>query len=196
MLQDDYFILERENNDDFPLLSWNETSDGFGLGVLNNNTKSVKFHIAEPISANFQLVDYHEAPEPVISERLESVLNPLNVHGVQFVPAIVSDLRNPLHEPLNYYLMHVWYRIACLDKSHSQIRSNKAGTRIFSIDKLVLDENALKQIELPKRLMFFLAEKTSILLVHKEIKDALLSVEPEGCRFFKVSDWNTSSSFA
>jgi hypothetical protein len=196
MLQEDYFVLERENNDDYPLLSWDESSDGFGLGEHNDNAKSVKFHIAEPISANFTLVDYHEAPDPVISERLQSVLSPLSVYGVQFVPAIISDLKKPFHDPSNYYLIHVWNRIACLDKRKSQIRSNKAGTRIFSIDQLVLDEASLEKIELPARLMFYLSEKTSVLLIHKDIKEIIQAIEPKGCRFFKVSEWNTSSSFA
>ena len=43
--------------------------------------------------------------------------------------------------------------------------------------------------------IFELEEKSSVLLVHASLKDAIEAVSPKGCRFFKVSDWNSDSSF-
>ena len=49
--------------------------------------------------------------------------------------------------------------------------------------------------ELRKRLIFELAEKTSVLLVHQTIKAAIESVKPKGCRFFKAAEWNSDKTF-
>ncbi|MBU6953554.1 imm11 family protein [Hahella sp. HN01] len=195
MLQDEYYVIERENNDDYPLFSWDQESGPYGGGKAVNSPAPVHLALGEPISASFKWVDYHALPSPVVSEPLAEILAGLNIYGVELVPALV---RNPkdFDEPVKKYcLVHIWNRIACLDKTKSVIRTNKAGTRIFSIDQMVLDESVLKDIEEDKRLVFELDEKAAIFLVHQKVKDAILSISPKGCRFFKASDWNSSSSF-
>lgn len=194
MLQDDYYVIESENNDNYPMFSWDQMSDGFGIGVPATVTEPVKFRLGEPISPKFEWVDYHVVPSPVISKLIADVLRPLDICGVQLIPAKVRNPQDPFSAVHDYWYLHVWNRISCVDKNNSDVQYFKDG-KIFSIDELVLDDSILSKIELPKRLVFELSEKNSVLLIHKLVKEAIMSVAPKGCRFFKVSDWNSDSTF-
>jgi len=195
MLQNDYFIIERENNDNYPLFSWDQTADEFGLGAPAEFIAPVKLRLRDPISPKFEWVDYHQLPDPVVSPSLANVFSKLHIYGIQLIPALVAHYATPFSEPQNYVFIHVWNRIACLDRDNSELECNRDGTRIFGIQKLVLNENVLHSTPLSNRLIFELEEKSSVLLVHASLKDAIEAVSPKGCRFFKVSDWNSDSSF-
>ncbi len=197
MLQDEYFIIERANNDNYPLFSWDQLSGEFGIGKPVEFEEPIKMQLGEPIPPNFEWVDFHKAPEPIVSKRFAEVLYHMKIFGIQIVPAKVQNPldKDPFAEPKDYWFIHVWNRIACLDKDNSTIRSNKSGTRIFAIEKLVLAEKSLSQIDTEKRLIFELAEKISILLVHQSVKEAIESVNPVGCRFINVSDWRSDIVF-
>lgn len=194
MLQDEYYVIESENNDQYPMFSWDQLSDGFGIGVPAVVNGPVKFRLGEPIPPKPQWVDYHVAPSPVVSSLIADVLAPKNIYGVQLVPAEVRDPRDPFAEVRDYWYVHVWNRIGCVDKQKSDVEYFKDGS-IFSIDELVLDEDVLSKIELSKRLVFELSEKNSVLLIHESVKNLIMSVSPRGCRFFKASDWNSDSTF-
>ena len=190
MLQDEYYVIERENNDNYPLLSWDQRSS-----LFRNNTapveikEPVKFRLGDPLSPNFELVDFHVAPRPVVSKKIVDALMSIDLYGVQFVPAIVSNPKDPFSEIKDYWYMHVWNKIACLDKEKSEIDYDEVDGKIWDIDKLVLDEKTLSLFDLRKRQIFELAEKTPLLLIHQTVKDAIESVNPKGCRFFKVDEW-------
>ncbi len=149
----------------------------------------VKFRLGDPLSPDFEWVDYHVAPEPIISKKIVEALMPLDLYGVQFIPAKVRNPKDPFSEVKDYWFMHVWNQIACLDKEKSEIDYDEVDGQIWDIDKLVLDEKMLGLFELRKRQIFELAEKSPVLLVHQTIKDAIESVHPKGCRFFKAAEW-------
>ncbi len=196
MLQDEYYIIESENNDNYPLFSWDQLSGDFGMGQPVEFKQPVKFRLGDPLSPNFEWVDYHVAPEPIVSKRIVDVLSPMDIYGIQLVPAKVRNPKDksPFAEVKDYWFMHVWNQIACLDKENSELELYDDGA-IFGIDKLVLDEKTLSLFELKKRLIFELAEKSPVLLVHQTIKDAIESVNPKGCRFFKATEWNSDIVF-
>jgi hypothetical protein len=194
MLQNEYYVIESENNDNYPLFSWDQTSGAFGMGKPVEFKEPVKFRLGDPLSPNFEWVDYHESPSPVVSKLIVNALLPLELYGVQFVPAKVRNPRDPFSEPRDYWFIHVWNRIACLDKENSEIELYDDGT-IFGIDKLVLNEKTLAMFELRKRMIFELAEDISVILVHQRVKDAIESVHPKGVRFFKAKEWNSDKTF-
>jgi len=195
MLQDEYYVIRRQNNDNYPLFSWDQSSGKFGLGRPVEVTEPVKLRLGEPIPPRFEWADYHSLPDPVVSSRIYEALLPLDLYGVQFVPATVRNPKDPFSATRDYWFIHVWNRIACLDKENSELDIDEVDGRIWGIDKLVLDEKTLTMFELPKRLLFELAEKTSVLLVHQTIKDAIESVHPKGVRFFKATEWNSDKTF-
>ncbi|PCI11842.1 MAG: hypothetical protein COB71_11035 [Thiotrichales bacterium] len=195
-LQDEYYIIRRANNDNYPLFSWDQSSGQFGMGKPVEVKGPVKMRLGNPISPHFEWVDYHVVPDPVVSPLIADALASLDLHGVQLVPAVVRHPKEtgPFPEVHDYWFVHVWHRIHCLDREKSEIEYYD-GDKIFGIDKLVLDVKTLGMFELRKRLVFELAEKTSVLLVHESIKDAIEAVKPKGCRFFRATDWNSDCTF-
>ncbi len=194
MLQDEYYIIE--SNQDSCIFSWDQKSGSFGLGRPVIVTEPIKVRVGDPIPSNLKLVDFHEMPEPVLSQRIVDVLMPMDIYGVQLVPAKVRTPQAPSDEVQDYWFMHIWNRIHCLDIDNSKLEFSRSGRIIFGIDKLVLNEDVLESFELQNRKIFVLGESSSVLLVHKSIKDAIMSVNPVGCRFFKATEWNSDSSFS
>jgi hypothetical protein len=195
MLQDEYYIIERENNDNYPLFSWDESSGEYSLGKPIEYKEPVKLRLGEPISPNFEWVDFHKLPEPVFSQRVVNALAPMDIYGIQLVPAKVRNPKAPLEGERDYWFMHVWNRIHCLDTDNSELEYSKSGNTIFGIDRLVLKEKTLDLFDLRERQVFELAENTSTLLVHQTVKDTIGSVNPKGCRFYKVTEWNSDIVF-
>lgn len=194
MLQTEYYVVERENNDNYPLFSLDQKSVGTGQGVPIQYSEPLQFRLRNPISSKFKWVDYHIAPEPVISTDLASLLEKMVIYGIQLIPANVSNSKGRRSESRDYFFVHVWNRISCLDTTKSDLIRMKSGM-IFSIEKFVIDEIALQKIELKRRLIFELAEKTSILLMHQSIKDAIESIKPKGIRFIPAIEWNSDRTF-
>lgn len=192
MLQNEYYVIERDGS--YALFSWDQSSGQFGLGAPVQFEGPVELRVREPASSQPELVDFHELPEPVISPRISDVLAPLDIYGVQLVPAKV---RIPGEKPpiaYDYRFVHIWNRINCLDKEQSELELYDDGA-IFGIEKLTLDEGVLKSFGLHKRLVFQLAEKVSVSLVHESIRDHFMSAGPVGLRFINVADWYSDVVF-
>ena len=194
MLQTEYYVVERENNNNYPLFALDQKSVGTGQGIPIQYTEPLKLRLRDPISSKFEWVDYHKAPDPVISFPLARILGKLDIYGIQLIPSKVRNPKDPFSDLHDYCFVHVWNRIACLDRSLSDVVSMKSGM-IFSIDKFVLDEQTLGKFELRKRLIFELAENTSVLLMHQSIKEAIESINPKGIRFIPATQWNSDSTF-
>ena len=136
------------------------------------------------------MVDYHSLPDPVISERLMKVLEPLEIYQLQFVPADVQ-----VHAVnLRYWYVHVFNKIACMDRRRSDFSLSPNGW-VGDIERLVLDEDVLAGIPLEKRLVYRLAEYSSKLILHSSIVEKVMAIKPEGLRFFRVDQWNDGSAF-
>lgn len=194
MLQAEYYVIESENHKPYPSFALDQKSVGTGQGVPIQYTEPLKLRLRDPIPSNFELVDFHEAPDPIVSFPLARILEKLDIYGIQLIPAKVRNPKDPFSELHDYCFVHVWNRIACIDRSQSNLKVMKSGM-IFSIKKFVMDESAMQKIELKKRLIFELAEKTSILLMHQSIKDAIESINPKGIRFIPATQWNSDSTF-
>ena len=95
MLQAEYYVVERENNDNYPLFSWDQKENEYGLGKPVNFTEPLKFRLGKPIPSEFKWVDYHKAPEPVISPALAEILEKLDIYGIQLIPAKVRNPKDP-----------------------------------------------------------------------------------------------------
>ena len=194
MLQEEYYVLIRENNDNYPLFSWDQSSDAFGRGEAVNFNDVIKMKLSDPISPNYELVDYHKAPEPVVSKKIYNVLESLKIYGLQLFPVQVKKSKKIIADEHNYWFLHIWNRIQCLDNEKSDLELYDDGS-IFSVEKLVLDELALNSIDLDKRLIFELSENTSTILIHKSIKDKILLTNPVGLKFVEAGEWYSDIVF-
>lgn len=192
-MQDEYFVLERAGPNTYPLLGWDQSASMFRKGKPVDEAEPVRLRLAEPVPPAPVMVDHHSLPEPVVSTRVYEVLAPLRIYGVQWVPA---DVRVG-GEALRYWLLHVHNRVACLDPKQSVFKRSRSGLLLVSLDALVLDEEVLAGIPLEQRLVFVLAESTSVHLFHRIVVDRVMRLTPpaEGLRFIPVPEWNDASGF-
>ncbi|TQF12001.1 hypothetical protein FJV41_31230 [Myxococcus llanfairpwllgwyngyllgogerychwyrndrobwllllantysiliogogogochensis] len=188
----DYCVVTRAGSDRFPLLEWDEDGSRFYRGEPVVVTAPIKLRLGHPVPHNPVMADYHSLPRPVVAPRVKDVLEPLNLRGVQLVPADVlvqgEDVRR-------YWLLHVYQRIACVDRRHSLLRIDEDDGDILGIQRLVLDGAALEAVPEESRLVFRLAESPSVHLFHRTVVDAVLALRPEGLRFIPTARWNDAADF-
>ncbi|WP_163991760.1 imm11 family protein [Pyxidicoccus caerfyrddinensis] len=192
-MQSDYCVLEREGPDTYPLLGWDQSGRAFRKGTAVHVTEPIRLRLRTPVPGTPVMVDHHSLPAPVLSTRLKEVLAPLSLYNVQLVPA---DVRVG-DAVLRYWLLHVHNEVPCMDKARSVFELSSCGRLVLSLDKLVLDENVLADIPLERRLVFVLAEATSVCLVHCSVIDRMLSLtpRPQGLRFIPVTEWSDAAGF-
>ena len=192
MINQEYFVIERGGSNNYPLLEWDQSSGLFDKGKPVTVTEPIKLRLGAPVPAKPEMVDYHSLPEPVIGERIKNLLEPMNIYGIQLIPANISVEEEIYH----YWLLHVFHEISCLDKDKSICAYSKRG-RVIDIKHLVLDENILQEIPLEKRLIFVLRESTSTYLFHRSIKDSIMALDPasKGIQFFCADVWGSDVVF-
>jgi hypothetical protein len=192
-MQRDYFVLMRARSQQHPLLAWDQDYLSFLKPRRIELHEPVKLKLGEPVPPKPLMVDHHSLPAPVVSPRLKEMLAPLELHGVQWIPA---DVRVDDGDVRRYWLMHMWRQIRCMDRGRSDFAAPPSGLFLLSLDRLVLDEAVLGAIPLQERLVFLLEEDT-VHLFHRSVVDRVMSLTPppEGLRFIPVPDWNDSASF-
>lgn len=193
MLNDEYYIVERENNDNYPLFSWDQDSGEIGMGIPVKYDKPINLVLGDPISPSFEWVDYHSLPAPVISDPFKNLLAEFNLYDIQFIPALVRYIKT--NEIKEYWYVNICNRIDCLDNNQSEIDYSSSGDTIFGIDKLVLNDNLLQEISFSRRKLFALSADPTVVVVHQSLKEVVEKSNLRGVRFFKVSDWNSDCLF-
>jgi hypothetical protein len=154
----------------------------------------IVFEFDEPYPKTPNIVDcFADGGNLVISEKLSSALVALNTHGVQLIPATVSDPRNhKVYE--GYSWLHIHNYIECLDKEKSTYTTSAIGA-IRMIQKMALDKAVLSNIPLEDRLIFKLGEMDAFHLFHESVVEKIMAVNPTGIRFVKVEDYHIGSGF-
>jgi hypothetical protein len=195
-MQSEYFVLERAANNEHPLLGWAQRSGVFYKGKAVNVTEPLKLRLGAPVPPKPVMVDHHSLPKPVVSTRVKEVLESLELHQVQLVPA---DVKVSEEDVRRYWLVHVFNRIPALDREQSVVEwvSEEDGL-IFAIEKLVLKKKVLEELPLSQRQVFVLEEHSSMYLVHQSVVDRVMALQPmvEGFRFIPVERWNSSVPFS
>ncbi|QDE91185.1 hypothetical protein BHS06_20620 [Myxococcus xanthus] len=191
-MQDDYFVLIRARSQQHPLLAWDQSASAFRKGKPVQVVEPVKLKLSEPVPPTPVMADYHSLPSPMVSGRVKDALERERLHGVQLVPADVQVGESVLR----YWLVHMWRRLACLDRGNSVFEEDADGHFLLSLDKLVLDEAVLGEVPLEERLAFRLAESV-VHLFHRTVVEKVLSLSPppEGLRFIPLAEWGDSSGF-
>jgi hypothetical protein len=194
----DYYFIGRAAVADAPLL---RNDDDTNLGGCKFLGKKKKVDIENPVYLCFnspippkpRMVDYHSLPYTVFSKKIYDVLAPMNIEGIQFVPAIVNGANGEQYD--NYWLLHSYDRLECFDKEKSVYEIDDFTECWDDIEKLYLDKEVLAQIPLSKRLVFITKETSRFELYHKSIVDAIMAVNPEGVQFLPIEGWYEGIQF-
>lgn len=187
-----YYVLERENNDSYPLFSSDEergTQIACGE-IVDVLPGAVALRLGNPVPAAPVFVDFHTMPEPVVSARLHAVFALLHLYRVQLVPAQVKHRGGSIP----YWVVNVCNRFPAVDIAKSKYTTDASGD-IGILEKLVLDSAKLGAVPEDQRLMFVPAEYESIWLVEESVKTAMEGVKPKGVRFFSLEDWDDAAAF-
>ena len=189
-----YYILECENNDNYPLLEWDDDrndSDGSDFDVVDELeiTEPVNLILGEPIPDNPVLVDYHFWPPDVFSDKVANVLAAMKLYKTQLFPARIHHAGKIT---TGYQILHVYNEIQCM---HMRRSIYEFEVTSYAVEKLSLDEAILSEIDEAERLLFYLEEKSSMLLYHEKIVNAIMQVNPVGLRFIRLDEWDIGSAF-
>lgn len=146
-----------------------------------------------PVPAKPRMVDFHELPSSVFSRKIYDILQPMNIYGLQLLPATIRGKKEERYN--DYWVAYVYNRIACLDMEHSQYEISRVNGKVKNIIKFYLDNKKLTEIPLEKRLVFLLEEDMPKRIYHKSIVDAIMSVNPVGIRFYPIEEWYEGLQF-
>ncbi len=189
-----YYILERENNDDYPLLSWDEATNDIGDDFFDDIDKlpeadMINLVIGDPIPDNPILVDYHYLPPDVFTEKVANVLEAMKLYKTQLFEARIDHNGKMT---TGYKIFHIYNEIQCMHMQRSVYRQR---TSSYAIEKLSLDEDIISEIDEDKRLVFILEEKPSKKLYHEKVVNRIMKVNPVGLQFIRLDEWDIGSAF-
>jgi len=188
----EYYRVHRKNDNTIPLLDSDEDCPIYlSQKEPIENPKLMLFQFGDPVPKNPRMADYHSSPHSVISKKIYDVLSPLDIYGIQLLPARIRG--NDDEEFSNYWAIHIYNKIKCVDAALSDCVIKTI--RLFKVKKLVFDKQILGSIPLNKRLIFRLGEDSSYQIFHKSIVDSIMSVNPEGIKFTNIEDWTDGSFF-
>ncbi|MFP2930233.1 imm11 family protein [Pyxidicoccus sp. 3LG] len=188
---DRYYVVGRAGSNRYPLLAWDEDGLRYMRFEPVDDGRPIRLRLGSPAPAVPVMTDYHSLPSPVVSQRVRDVLAALPLVGVQLVPA---DVRVRGEDVRRYFLVHVYQRVAAIDRERSVLDLFEDGD-VLGIQNLVLDMEKIAEVPLEQRLVFRLMESPSVHLFHESVVDAVLALQPEGVRFTPANGWSDSAGF-
>ena len=187
----DYYVIEQPGDKSYPILKTHDDSDitreYMEEEAYIENPELMEFAFGKPYPKKAVIGDLLEEPDSVVSQKIADVLLPLDIKGIQLIPATVTSNKGELYE--GFYYINIYHIVEAMDKNKEKSKYESDEYGISWIDRFNLDKEVLKQIPLEERLVFKLEEDISIKLFHRSVADAIMAVNPEGIRFTKVEDW-------
>lgn len=187
-MENEYYIIGRENNENYPLLRADENVDyEYEIGQIQNPQK-MEYVMRRPIPKRPVFVDYHKSPKSIISQKVYEVLNHFNLFNTQFIQAI---LRGKTGEAIgDYWYLHIFNSQEVMDKEKSVFQWMETIQTANPIERLVLDERRLSSVPLAERLVFRLKENSTFEIFHQSVVEAIMATDPKGMKFTKVKDYH------
>jgi hypothetical protein len=186
----EYYVIDSAEDQAYPLLDCDPDSDHTETYVYDNKENEIpdpqemEFVFGKPYPRKPVIGDYFSQTESIVSEKIKNVLEPMNIKGIQLIPATVTSNKGDVYD--GYYYIHVYHRIRAMDMNDSVYEQDDD---YFSIERFNLDKDVLREIPLEERLVFKLRESPTEKLYHKSVVDAIMAVNPVGVQFTRVEDW-------
>jgi hypothetical protein len=189
-------LIGSDNTPSVPLLMPDDNQNTWmlhGREPIEPLEKPMELCFCPPVPGKPRMVDFHELPSSVFSQKIYDVLQPMNIDGLQLLPAIIRGKDNNFFK--DYWVAYVYNRITCMDMERSQYDISKLDGKIKNILRFFLDDKMLAKIPLENRLVFLLEEGMSKRIYHKSIVDAIMSVNPVGIQFLPIQEWYEGIQF-
>jgi hypothetical protein len=194
-LNDEYYVLEPDNNNNYPMIG--ASLRPRSLDQIFTNDYTLNIYLDPPIPKKPEYVDFHTSGStPVVSKAMKDLLEPLEINGIQFLKGTKGDVIDELK--LDYYLLHIYSRVICIDKDKSDVKLDDEDDEVdnvLDVKTLVIDSDLLLKTPEENRLIFKVREYGVIQLFHKSIVDVIESAGLKGLRFIPVKKWNDNAAF-
>lgn len=190
----DYFVVSPECRFDYPVLKEDEKTKDYllqkdGLNIL----PPLRFTFQKENSKDLFFPDYLSSVSPVISKNFLDILSRFDAAKTDLIPCVISE-ENGETKNHNYFAMHIYNYISCIDETYSEIDRYETGV-IKNILRLKLSVSALMKIPFRERLVFRLKEAPLIKIFHKSVVDELRNANVSGIKFYKVREWKDDILF-
>ena len=192
-----YYLLYAEAIPSSPAVILGDEMDEDEIVIeepISDQIELIEMKFWEPYPKKPVMVDFHDnGTIGVVSKKIYNVLSPLNIKGIELIPATIFDPKNK-NTYEDYYFLHIYNYLECLDRDKAIYKIGSVGT-ILNIKKVVLDINVLSKIPLEDRLIFRLGEMFTHQLFHESVVEKIMASSPQGLRFVKVENFNMGSAF-
>lgn len=194
-INSDYFILSSDFEATHPIL---EEDDELARALrkdtmLDDVKEDIVLNIAKPYPKKIEMCDYHSSPNAVISAKVVTVLCSFKtIYGIQLLPVNIADNDGNMYP--NYYLMHIYNNIDCIDHKRSTFDVNDR-TQSKSIKKLRLNNVSLNKISLSDRLIFRPEGARHLKIFHKSVVEVIEKSDIVGLRFYNIKEYYDGVQF-
>jgi len=191
----EYYRIYKKGEDFIPLISIGKdgTSDSFYTRKKVEDPPIINFYLQKPVPPKLPPVDLMTCPHLIFSNKLTTLLNSLNISGIQLIPGQFRANEKPYSGmETEYYGLIVYHRIKCINR---ELSDATFATGMRNVKKLVLDKKVLGEIPLEDRLIFTLKEDSTYKMFHKSIVDKIMEANPRNVRFVYIEDITSSTIF-
>lgn len=197
----DYYLISSAGVPNVPILMNHDelNSEDFDYDVVYDNSYvEVDFPIylalnpPYPAKPNFN-ADLFQTPLAVYSQKIHDILIQFDIKNYQLIPGIIVDRTGEEHT--GFWLEHIYNEIACIDTEKSECDYIAFGKTWGHFEKIVLNNELLKEVPLKDRLIIWPAETSEFMLYHKTIVDAIMAVKPINIKFIPVNEWYQGIQF-
>ncbi len=193
--------LEQDNKDLYFMMESQSPSNGFKALLYSINDDpyrswcSGKSLIPKPqspiqLSAKMRpgsiLVDYWKVPVPIISKKIQKVINDLNIQNIEYFQ--VEILNSLTHEKnCDYVAFNLLNNECALDLNKSKYKSYKHLG--FGVEGSDFSSIVFKSNFKPASLIFRLQEVSNAIVVHESLKNSLEKSGDSSLTFIEPKNW-------
>lgn len=191
----EYYCMFKTGEEFIPLILLGDdgTNDSLYATEKVKDPPTINFYLQKPVPPKLPPVDLMTCPDLIFSDKLATLLNSLNISGIQLIPGQFIANGKPYTETeTKYWGLLVYHEIECVDTELSDV---EIDCGIDDVKKLVLNKKILREIPLENRLIFKLEEDCTYQMFHKSIVDKIIEVNPRNIRFVKVEEITNSTIF-
>jgi hypothetical protein len=124
----------------------------------------------------------------VVSPKWYDILLPLNIPGIQFIPVCLFE--NNIAKYTDFWYVHTYNFLPVLSvkKSRHQVIDNVTNQN--NLLEIKFNARQMNKIDLENRLIFRFPNLRNYFLFHNSVADKLISANPIGVQFIKISDYS------
>lgn len=182
-----YYIPMRYGIPNAPLVSWDNDYNYFVDQEPVKLVEPLSLCLADPEPNSPVMADYLRLlSDSMVTNKIQEVIESMEIGGVQLLPGRVKVNIGEYYE---YWLVYIYHRIeGCLDLEKSDFSGDPND--INFMDKIILNNNAIEQIPIEKRLIFKIKEYPHREIYHQSVVDKIMETSPTGLKFWPLTDWH------